>query len=235
MKEVKNLGTTSFIIPNNRVENVKYLCDKVDFVQLLFLEKFSLKEDILEIMPLSQLKKDRNIDYIIHLPIDFDFKRDIFLVHDFLDFLNPLCPQSFILHPENNNLFFQHLANIIQRYNISIENLDDISFFDGIFEMGCNLCLDIGHAIIHGIDVKTFINTYGDKIDTLHLHGMYDYIDHKSLRYIDKNILLYLLDFSIEKDTINIIEVFNEKDFLDSINYLKEVFKQHGYTYHRWD
>ncbi|MCA1926966.1 MAG: hypothetical protein LDL13_04035 [Calditerrivibrio sp.] len=230
---MKNImfGTTSYIYKGTRAENVRLLKGSVDVVQLLFLEKSYLYEDMKELQELYRVKGDSKLDYIIHMPLDLNFLEDIDLIKDSMSQISLLDPRYFVIHPENNNYFYSMIQNLSAEYPIVIENIDDISVFDNI---RCKICFDVGHAILHGVDIIDFIKRYGDDIKVYHLHGVLGKVDHVSLKYLDEKLLIYLIDFAIEKGIIGIIEVFNENDFNDSINYIKEVFKKYGYSYYRW-
>ncbi|MCX8085132.1 MAG: hypothetical protein N3C60_09455 [Calditerrivibrio sp.] len=234
MKNIQYLGTTSFIIVDSRIQNVKFLASQIDTVQLLFLEKNSLMDDINEIDELKKLSDSYDLNYVIHLPTDFDFNNDITTIKLFFSELQPLKPSHFILHPEDADIFYDKLEELQKVYPICVENIDDISLFQKIYEIGCNICFDVGHALMHDKDIKDFIKKYGERIMVYHLHGVVNNTDHNSLRFLDEKLLCYLLDFGLEKNIINIIEVFKIHDYLDSKECLKEVFKKYGYSYHRW-
>ncbi|MGB9730413.1 MULTISPECIES: cobamide remodeling phosphodiesterase CbiR [Calditerrivibrio] len=239
MKEIKSIGTTSFILHDTRFKNVEYLKGLVDIVQLLYLESYKdsmSPEDLDEIKLLQQIKTD--IEYFIHMPIDLNLSRkaDWVKLNRFANVLKQLNPQQIIIHPENDETFFEEMVNFIANYpNTLIENINEVHFFDKISSNYADICFDVGHAIIAGVDIKGFLNRYKDKIKAYHLHGVKKRKDHLSVRYIDLKLLKYLLDFSIDHNVKIIIEVFGEKDFYDSKEFLRGFFRDHDYIYHRWD
>ncbi|MEF3254458.1 MAG: hypothetical protein K6348_02665 [Deferribacterales bacterium] len=235
MKIVKNIGTTSFIIHDNRLTNVLYLQNVVDIVQLLYLESNFLDEEIMEIEKLNDIKGE--IDYLIHMPIDLNLSMPAHwqLFRSFLNNVSVLNPKGYIIHPEDSHIFFSTLEELTNSYNLIVENITDTSFFDNIANIGAEICFDVGHALLCNIDIKKFINDYSNLISIFHIHGVKDNTDHISLRYLDEKLLDYILSFASEKSSDIIIEVFNHNDLIDSLNYLKEVFQKYGYSYHRWD
>lgn len=233
MREIKSIGTTSFIISDFRAQNVRFLLNKVDIVQLLYLD--SSDKDF-EIKDLLYLKD--GIEYIAHMPIDLNlmYDDDWATLQNFIENINILEPKSYIIHPQNHKNFFKNLQKYNTIYkNLCVENIDSIEFFKEVVGLKCNICFDAGHAILHGVDVKDFIKKYGENITTYHLHGVDSGKDHRSLKKFPKNILLFLLDFASEKGIDIIIEVFGKDDLNSSIDFLKGVFRENGYAYHRWD
>lgn len=239
MKEIKQIGTTSFILHDTRVKNVHYLKGAVDIVQLLYLESFSdpiNQDDLDEIDELIKIKD--NLEYLIHMPIDLKLSndQDWEKLEHFTSILSKLNMEYIIIHPEDDRLFFEKLPIFLDKYPFTlIENTDTIDFFDTICNTGGNICLDIGHALLSGVDIINFLKRFQTNIKAFHLHGVHDEKDHKSVRYIEDTLLKYLLDFAFETDVKIVIEVFGEKDFNDSKEYLRRFFKQNGYSYHRWD
>lgn len=247
-KDLKFLGTTSFIIFDTRVKNVQFLKGKVDIVQLLYLE--SIFED-LEVKELIRAKKD--IEYFIHMPIDIDLKKVTHwdTLNIFAEKLKVLNPQNYIIHAEGSNecneelvkscknrsdIFYEQYIKFVEKFpETLVENIKEIGTFENLSKTGAKICLDIGHAISQNIDIKKFINKYEKNIKAYHLHGVDGKKDHKSVRFLKKDLLKYLLDFAAENDVKIIIEVFGKRDFFDSIKYLRRFFKKYGYAYHRWD
>jgi len=232
MREIKNIGTTSFIISDYRTKNVKFLTGKVDIVQLLYLD--SSDKDF-EISDLLNVKN--GMEYIAHMPIDINLSlnNNWTKLENFIKNINILRPKSYIIHPVNHENFFANLQKYKEIYkNLCVENIDSIDLFEEVKNLNCDICFDAGHAIVNGVDIKNFIRNFGDNITTYHLHGVNNGKDHLSLKYFPKNMLLYLLDFGFEKGVDIILEVFGEDDYITSVDFLKGVFKENGYIYHRW-
>ncbi|MFA6845066.1 MAG: cobamide remodeling phosphodiesterase CbiR [Sphaerochaetaceae bacterium] len=66
------LGTTSYILPDNIIPNVRYLAPMVDDIELVLFE--SKEESNLpspgDIRTLVQLSRDYNLTYTVHFPLD---------------------------------------------------------------------------------------------------------------------------------------------------------------------
>lgn len=232
MKEIKFLGTTSFIISDYRAPNVSFLKGKVDIVQLLYLDSNDFE---LETEALAVAKGD--VEYIAHMPIDLNLalNEDWNKLEKFIKKTSELEPKSYIIHPKNHEKFFKNLGEYKQKYsNICVENIDGIDLFDEILNLNCNICFDAGHAILNNTNIPNFIEKFGKNITTYHLHGVKNAKDHNSLMHFPKDTLRYLLDFASEKNIDVIIEVFGIDDFNSSINFLRGFFKENDYTYHRW-
>jgi hypothetical protein len=237
-KDIKFIGTTSFIVSDTRVRNVQFLKEKVDIVQLLYLEEAS---EELEVSDLLRVKGDT--EYFIHMPINLSLKTlySWQTLNIFAEKLNILHPLNYIIHAEKaftsyNRLFFEEYLKFSEKFpETLVENIDDVDIFQELSNIGGNICFDIGHALLCNVDIKNFITKYHNHIKAYHLHGVNNKRDHKSVRYLEKKLLKYLLDFAADNNLKIIIEVFGKKDFFDSIKFLRRFFKKYGYTYHRWD
>jgi len=109
-KDIKFIGTTSFIVSDTRVRNVQFLKEKVDIVQLLYLEEAS---EELEVSDLLRVKGDT--EYFIHMPINLNLKtlsgwQTLNIFADKLDILHPL---NYIIHAEKAFTSYNLLFPII--------------------------------------------------------------------------------------------------------------------------
>lgn len=103
------LGTTSFIVPDHIIPNVKFLGPYFDEIELLIFES---RPDVLpspgEINELGELSKIHDLDYNIHLPVDISLSRGTSdqrrfgagILIDVIDRLNVLEPTTCTLHLE---------------------------------------------------------------------------------------------------------------------------------------
>jgi sugar phosphate isomerase/epimerase len=66
------LGTSSYIIPDNIIPNVKYLSDKVDDIEILLFESDEISNlpNTATIKEMNKIAKENNLSYNIHLPVD---------------------------------------------------------------------------------------------------------------------------------------------------------------------
>ena len=47
--------------------------------------------------------------------------------------------------------------------------------------MDFSVCMDMGHLLVHGIDLRAFYENWKDRITVVHLHGVDGNEDHLSL------------------------------------------------------
>ncbi len=199
---------------------------------------------------LFENKKRSHVSFIAHLPLDLNLlKPDKNEIKNSLDIINHLAEKikilgidKYILHmdrynflksdpielnDENHKLFEEVLTvleneSVIDPASIFIENTNyDLTFFsDLILKRKFNVCLDIGHLYLTGLDMNKFITVFNEKIGVVHFHGFKDGKDHLALDKIDKEILKQILTYLKDYKKTVIIEVFNEKDLADSLKVL---------------
>lgn len=71
MKHMR-IGTTSYIIPDDILPNVRYLADKVDDIELVLFESEEMSNlpDEKTIRELSLLGESHDLSYTVHFPLD---------------------------------------------------------------------------------------------------------------------------------------------------------------------
>jgi sugar phosphate isomerase/epimerase len=247
------LCTTSFIYPDGYVPNAKLLGPYLDEIELLLFESRPgclPKQN--EINELSILAKEYDITYNIHLPTDISFahKDPIMRQHTaetilrVLDLTSPLFPSTCTLHLSfdeasheiENVIRWQELTyeNIKQLINfgvkaeeISIENLNyPFEWVENIVrEFNFAVCMDIGHLIVCGVDIKRFFDSYYDNISIIHLHGIEKGHDHKSLNKLPEKRAGEILEILKKFKKIVSIEIFSYDDLTTSLHFLEKYFK----------
>ncbi len=134
---------------------------------------------------------------------------------------------------------------------LSIENINYPFEYlnDAIYELNLSVCLDIGHLILYSNKLdknKTTINiisdhlsSYSNIIRVIHLHGVVNNKDHKSLipNYKNENQKGFINNnYKTITDTLKIIkkmkfdgvltlEVFNKYDFMASLSLVNSILK----------
>ncbi|MGA2142723.1 MAG: cobamide remodeling phosphodiesterase CbiR [Brevinematales bacterium] len=190
--------------------------------------------------------------YTVHLPIDLflldggmsGLENSIGLIGKIMEMTETLNIEEYILHidhgPAGNS------ANgpcDCERYGIILEKLSerlgdkaaqiyientrcDLSKYkDIILKSSHPVCMDLGHLYINGFDTGSFILNFRDRIREVHMHGCSKGKDHISLlqsdrEYLDSPIIMeFLRSF---KHSV-IMEVFNEKDLAESMEYLDKI------------
>lgn len=142
------IGATSFVLPADVSENVDFLAERVDDIQLLFFESASQAElpHKVDVSYLKNIASEHNVTYTVHLPTDLSLGSSQQVLRDeaageifrLMDELAPLTPQAFDLHLnlepgieqvvwlENLHKSFSHLAGGLgsERSCIAVENID---------------------------------------------------------------------------------------------------------------
>jgi sugar phosphate isomerase/epimerase len=105
----------------------------------------------------------------------------------------------------------------VETLSFPLEIVDDI-----IEDLELSVCLDIGHLIVNKYSIEDHLDKYLDKTKSIHLHGTSGAKDHLDLSYLDPAIITLLLSRITDRDLNLIIEIFNEENFLKSMEVLKE-------------
>lgn len=212
------ISAPSFIIPATRAENVIYLKDLVDEVELLFFDS-AHEFDMPTYGEINDLKCT-GMPFSAHLPTDADLNTSEgwATIDAYINRLQPLNIRRFILHPVESGTFLKELIKR-RNNNIIIENTDFYgSFYDDAINAGIRLCFDNAHA---GGLAPQFLDKYSTFIDEYHLQGTKDGQHHKSLEYIGPCLLKSVFHKAAENDSTVCLEVFEKDGFLKSY----EIFK----------
>jgi len=204
-----SVACPSFVYPAGYVENVRRLAPFVDEIQLLFFESSpeSLPSPVL-IQELAELADGQGIGCHIHLPSDIypghpdpdERRRAVEAVRTIMERCQVLAPSTFTLHLERNpagieNLpmerWRQYLLESLERMlpkktaprKISVETLDyPLEWVAPVIEaMDLSVCMDMGHLLVHGVDLRTFYENWKNRITVVHLHGVDGSEDHLPL------------------------------------------------------
>ncbi|MBU4261742.1 MAG: sugar phosphate isomerase/epimerase [Proteobacteria bacterium] len=200
------IGATSFVIPAGIEENVRYLADRVDDIQLLFFESPSqcrLPQQV-DVHLLQGLAQEHDLSYTVHLPSDIQpgssdegvrqqAIAEIIRLMAQLAQLSPLCYDLHLaLQPElamgqwlgNIDEFLRRLRHALgrERAVVAIENIDyPFSLVRPLVrEHGFALCADIGHGLLYGEDQNVLFADIG-KAAHIHYHGLRGGRDHQAL------------------------------------------------------
>ena len=238
------IGTTSFIHPADYYTNAKRLAEYIDEIELLFFESQATSlPSQKEIDQLMQLKNSTSISYNIHLPIDLDItqpdpiqrEKAALRYAEIVEFTIPLAPSTYTLHLKCDlaqqsgaslGEWQQQAQSGVQSMltackcpaqSISIETLDyPFDWFSPIVEnLGLSVCVDVGHIVLYGYDLETAFNYFNKNISILHLHGVSQGIDHRSLQCLDETTQSRIRNFLSTFTGTASIEVFSY-DALDS-------------------
>lgn len=192
------VGAPSYVLPTGYIENVTYLMDRVDDIQLLAFDSIPddplFKKEILS--TLQYLAKDSGITYSVHMPVKplifENFEKKLHSTVEIIEKLQPLDIKSFTFHfdlpgsKEWDELTADEIGRINERYiqffktvmdacpgiDIALENTaTPLSALDHVVgSCGISYCIDIGHLLVQGRDLSE-IESRLEKTSMVHLHG----------------------------------------------------------------
>lgn len=248
------LGTTSFIYQDDYVSNVKKLGPYLDEIELLLFESkpgsLLKKNDIDE---LSLFSKEFDLTYNIHLPTDISFgyndpsvrQHAVETILRVLDLTSPLSPSTCTLHLSYDEtsheidkvkrwheLTYETMKQLInygvKAEEISIETLDyPFKWVEEIVrDFNFSICMDIGHLIVYGVDINKFYNSHYDNISIIHLHGVENGHDHKSLNRLPKERVREIIKILNKFTKALSIEVFSYDDLMNSLRFLEKIWNK---------
>ena len=250
-----NIGTTSFIYPDDYVPNVKMLGPYLENIELLLFESnhtnaLPTKQVIGE---LASLAKDFNLTYNVHLPTDISISsRDpqqksiaVETITRVAERVAPLSPTTLTLHVPYEETsrdkdvvkswqerVIQNIAKILANgtpgHLISIENLDyPFEFLVPIIsELDLTICFDCGHLILHGDDIEKFFNAYSAKTAIIHLYGVAQNHFHGALDQLSENLITPIMKLLAKFQGMVSMEVFSYTDLNASLIFMEKCWGQ---------
>ena len=116
----------------------------------------------------------------------------------------------------------------VKAEEISIENLNyPFEWVDDIVKgFNFSVCMDIGHLIVCGTDIKTFFDSYSENISIIHLHGVENGQDHISLDKLTEERAGQIMDVLKKFTKAVSIEVFSYNDLATSLKFLEKCWKK---------
>ena len=245
------IGATSFVIPAGIAENVQYLADRVDDIQLLFFEsscRARLPQKI-DVPLLAALARDHHLSYTVHLPTDLMpghcsravRQQAVDEIVRLMAELAPLHPRCFDLHLprqreldiapwlENINDFLLALKKDIgpQGTMVAIENIDYPFRLvrSLVLHHGFDLCPDIGHALYFDDDPDSFLHDIHPG-SHIHYHGIRGGRDHQALGPEQRDRTAQLgavLHAGVCRGVVT-LEVYNSGDLQASLQHIAEIW-----------
>ena len=186
----------------------------------------------------------------VHLPIDIYLgdkrgeirSEGVRIVKKFIERTLPLSPSVYTLHfslRDNKNqdtpdletwksCLVQSTEEILQcgvdPSRISIETLGyPFEWIEKIVkDFGFSICLDIGHLLLQGWDLKGLSGKYLPDTSIIHLHGLQNGRDHLGIDKLDGEILDLIVSYLRHYQGILSIEVFSFDDLKNSLHVLEE-------------
>ena len=223
----------------------------MDEIELLLFESKSTdslpSED--EINTLRILAEELQITYNVHLPTDICLgdqnstarNRAVEILKHIIDLVSPLSPSSYTLHLSCDENFqdvkrikqwqkrtSQSISHLVDRVTeteaISIETLNYPFKWveDIITQFNLMICIDLGHIILHGLDLDDTFGSYIDKTTVIHLHGVQSGRDHCALDRLSKETMYQVMKFLRHFYGIVSLEVFSYQDLNASLTFLEK-------------
>lgn len=244
------LSAPSYLLPTGYIENVTYLMDKVDDIQLLAFD--TVKDDPLlkekTLSTLDYLAKESNITYSVHMPVKpklfLDFERRLEVALYIIERLTKLKVSSYTFHydlPDGavwkdlekdeirkvDDVYIQFFKAIKERFpgiSISLENTETpLSALDRVvLGSGISFCIDIGHLLVQGWDLSE-IETRLNQAAVVHLHG---WEEKEGKKQDHRPIVYYRKIFKLLESFQGILTVENYHKMLfdQSLGVLREYF-----------
>jgi len=244
------LATTSYIYPDEIVPNVAKLAPSFDEIELVLFESQGSIPNKFQINNLIKLSRLHRLGFNVHLPIDIFLGDEseevrssgISVVKKMIERTLCLKPSLYTLHFDLRNKNGREQRDIeawrrriiqstkeimecgIESDRISIETLGyPFEWIEDIVkEFAFSICLDFGHILLHGQDLRLYLKKYLADTSIIHIHGFQNGIDHLGIDRLP-DVSLKLISSSLhDYRGIVSIEVFSIDDLKRSLTILEE-------------
>ncbi len=247
------LCTTSYIYPDHIIPNIKMLAPYFDEIELLLFESnINSLPTMQQITELALLTEQYDLSYNVHLPIDISLtdsdpiarSKSVNVIKRICDLTYVLKPSTYTLHLPRGETSFDGeslkiwqdfaadgikklIATGIRSQAISIETLAyPFEWIEEIIKAyKLSVCIDIGHLLVNGFDVKKVFDKHSSNTSIIHLHGVENKKDHISL----SKLLLEQMDqiIGILKRYYGVVslEVFSFDNLSTSLTFLEKHWK----------
>jgi sugar phosphate isomerase/epimerase len=203
------LATTSFIVPDDYLPNVRGLAGWFDEIELLFFEAAEDFPAPALVDDLAAARHELGIGYNVHLPVDLPLCDEDVTVRRqaavrmgrIIKALSPLDASTATLHlnfagdrrsASSRKRWQAHAREAVaclletsglDGRRLSIETLDyPLDWLAEIIEvLDLGICLDFGHLALAGVDWTAAYRRWARRCDILHLHAVQGGRDHHSL------------------------------------------------------
>jgi sugar phosphate isomerase/epimerase len=250
------LSTTSYIYPDHIIPNVTMLVPFVDEIELVLFESEGQDNypDDAQIKELMSFCLRQDIAFNIHLPIDIFLgdeneeirTKGISVVKKVMERTLRINPSIYVLHFDLRNPNGREETDVepwrrrllrsveemaqhgVQLNRIAVETLGyPFELIEDIVEeSGFSICLDIGHILIYGQDLRFYLDKYLPKTSIIHLHGFQKGIDHLGIDQLSESTLEMILNHIREYRGIVSLEVFSIEDLKKSLITLEEEWRR---------
>jgi sugar phosphate isomerase/epimerase len=247
------IACPSFVYPAGYLENVRRLAPHVDEIQLLFFESRAQSLPSRELIrQLADLAETESITYNIHLPTDLyaghpeanERQNAVDVVRQLLDLCAPLAASTCTLHLNRNpdesatlslDRWQAYLIETVERMllpkmdhrQVSIETLDYP--FEQVAPIiataDLSVCMDMGHLMVHGVDIERFFERWQDRISIVHLHGVDGASDHLPLDRLAGNQMHAVLDILQAFSGVVSLEIYSHAGLDTSLAHLRREWR----------
>ncbi|MBC2694146.1 MAG: TIM barrel protein [Desulfobacteraceae bacterium] len=246
------LCTTSYIYHDYIIPNVKMLAPYFDEIELLLFEsRFDSLPTMQQIKKLALLAEQYDLSYNVHLPIDISLtdsdpiarSKSVNVIKRICDMTYILAPSTYTLHlPYETSCYGESLkiwqdfavdgiekliATGIQSRAISIETLAyPFEWLEEIIKaFKLSVCIDIGHLLVNGFDVKKVFDKHSSNISIIHLHGVKNKKDHISLSNLPLEQMYQIVGILKRYYGVVSLEVFSFDNLNTSLTFLEKYWQ----------
>lgn len=251
------IGCTSYVLPDDILPNVSFMADKIDDIELVLFEsrEWSNLPDKNTVSSMQLIANKHNVTYSVHFPIDCragapdPVERQKFQnsVTDIIRLTETLPVSGYLLHLEgldnendaemvrkwqkNTDEFCKKLTDgdVADPKLICIENLGYTpELHEQLIEKyRFSHCIDLGHLWLYHHDWVNYLHQVIDKTRIIHLHGVQNGKDHRSLNsHVQQEQLQELIPLIKNFSGVITIEVFCEEDTFTSLDHFEELWHQ---------
>jgi adenosylcobalamin phosphodiesterase len=250
------LGTTSYIIPADILPNARFLAGKIRDIELILFEV----DDGLNNLPspevigeLSQIARQHDLTYTVHLPLDLKLGEDgskcdqsLIKAQRVIECTRGLDPWAYVLHLDGKSVRTSTDAALIKRWQdqsvraleivsdwagepekLAVENLETypLDFIQPVLDrIPVSRCVDIGHLWLDGYDPIPYLRSAMPRTRVIHLHGIAER-DHRSLAFAPQEKVRAVWDELIRTKYAGVLtlEIFSEEDFVSSLEVIERL------------
>lgn len=226
----------------------------MDEIELIFFESEGEDNlpSVDDVKQLVSIASDTDLSYNIHLPLDIFLgdadpgvrENGVRCVQKIIELTAPLEPSTYTIHfeirtPHGGNC--EDLAGWKEQLGDSVEAILNTGIAsssiavetlhypfehveDIVASLDLSICLDLGHVIAQSYSVSDYARRYLEKTPVVHLHGVRNGKDHRSLDVLDKKILNNVSSVLSSFRGVVSIEVFSFVDLSTSLMLLETQF-----------
>jgi sugar phosphate isomerase/epimerase len=250
------LGATSYIIPADILPNARYLSGKVSDIELILFEVDDGPNNLPSpevIRELSQIAKENDLTYTVHLPLDLKLGQDgsdrdqsLVKARRVIDCTLDLDPWAYVLHLDGKSVRTSTDAGLIEHWQdqsvraleivsewagsprkLAVENLETypLDFIQPVLNrVPVSRCVDVGHLWLDGHDPIPYLQAAMPHTRVIHIHGIAER-DHRSLRFMPHENVRLVWEELVRAgyEGVLTLEIFSEEDFLSSLEVIESM------------